>query len=149
MSSNMRQVLVQPTSLCNLDCDYCYVPDRQNASVMADDVLEAVARFVGDAQESVERLEVIWHAGEPLAAGLPFYRRALAAFQRAGAHGSKISHEIQTNGTLLDDAWCEWLVGENVNVGLSVDGPSFLHDARRRRLGGGESFAAVERGLSA
>ena len=30
---------------------------------------------------------------------------------------------MQTNGTLLDDEWCEFLAENDYLVGLSIDGP--------------------------
>lgn len=47
------------------------------------------------------------------------------------AHGKIISNAFQTNGTLLDDEWAVFLVGNQFLVGLSIDGPAKLHDAYR------------------
>src|SRR6266480_2773502 len=43
----------------------------------------------------------------------------------------KISNALQTNGTLLDDEWCEFLRQHGFLVGLSIDGPRDLHDKYR------------------
>ena len=52
---------------CNLDCSYCYLPDRGNKQVMAPVTLEALARKVFAAHLPAAQLSVIWHAGEPMA----------------------------------------------------------------------------------
>lgn len=52
-----------------------------------------------------------WHSpqgGEPTLLGLDFYRRAVALQVQYG-NGRQISNSFQTNGVLLDDAWCEFL----------------------------------------
>ena len=38
---------------------------------------------------------------------------------------------MQTNGTLIDDAWAGFFSQHNYLVGVSVDGPAELHDALR------------------
>ncbi|PSB19207.1 anaerobic sulfatase maturase [filamentous cyanobacterium CCP1] len=54
---------------------------------------------------------------------------------------------LQTNGTLLNDEWCEFFKQNNYLIGLSLDGPQKLHDANRVDKGGGGTFDRVMRGL--
>jgi uncharacterized protein len=42
-----------------------------------------------------------------------------------------IEYTIQTNSTLLNDAWCAFLREHNFMVGLGIEGPLSLHDAYR------------------
>lgn len=142
-----KLVVMQPTSLCNLDCSYCYVSDRQNAAKMSDVVLEATfAKFLASPWTH-DALEFLWHAGEPLTAGMAFYERALAYAHKHNAKGLQIRHTIQTNGVLLTDAWCRFLVQHQFCVGVSLDGPQPLHDSHRRTWGGTGSFDASLKGL--
>ncbi|MEV7238140.1 hypothetical protein AB0N06_30590 [Streptomyces sp. NPDC051020] len=39
-------VLMQPTTLCNLNCSYCYLPDRKVSRRMSVGVAQAVATGV-------------------------------------------------------------------------------------------------------
>jgi uncharacterized protein len=57
----------------------------------------------------------------------------------------RCENDLQTNGTNLDEAWCEFLRDENFLVGLSVDGPKYLHDVHRRDKSGQGSFDRVLR----
>src|SRR6202007_2022365 len=41
-----RLLILQPSSLCNLDCTYCYVPNRQDKSVMSEATLRAALRLL-------------------------------------------------------------------------------------------------------
>jgi uncharacterized protein len=67
--------------------------------------------------------------------------------QRPFAGRKTITNSLQTNGTLLDDAWCSFLKRHNFMVGLSLDGPREIHDRYRRDRNGNGTFDAVMRGL--
>jgi uncharacterized protein len=145
----LELLVIQPTSLCNLDCAYCYVPDRQNASrlpiALLERLLQAVSRSRIAARE--RELKILWHAGEPLAAGVDFYRAAVNATDRLVGGRWRIRHSIQTNGTLITDEWCEFFRSNGVSIGVSIDGPAELHDANRMTRGGRGSFAQAMRGI--
>jgi uncharacterized protein len=55
---------------------------------------------------------------------------------------------MQTNGTLLDEAWCQFLAAERFAVGLSLDGPQELHDRHRVTRGQRPSFEQAMRGYA-
>ena len=61
-------VVMQPTTLCNLDCNYCYLPFRAVDKRMPVEVARAVAASV-EPWATGGRFSVVWHGGEPLAAG--------------------------------------------------------------------------------
>ena len=54
---------------------------------------------------------------------------------------------MQTNGTLLNDEWCEFFKENNFLIGISLDGPRHLHDVYRRDKQGQPTFDRVMRGL--
>jgi uncharacterized protein len=146
LTARLRLAVLQPTSLCNLNCSYCYVPDRQVSGLMSDEVLTAAARFIFSAAPERRSFEVVWHAGEPLVAGLSFYRRAFALLAELAPADVRITQSVQTNGTLINDAWCELFAEYGVKVGLSIDGPAWLHDAHRTSWAGRGSHERVMRG---
>ena len=57
-----------------------------------------------------------------------------------------VEHSIQTNGTLLDDAWGAFLAEHRFLVGISIDGPPHLHDAYRVNKAGRGTYELVRRG---
>jgi uncharacterized protein len=59
------------------------------------------------------------------------YFQNIVDLQAKHANGKKITNAIQTNGTLLNDRWGEFLAKNDFLVGLSIDGPPDLHDAYR------------------
>ena len=62
----LELLVLQPTPLCNLDCTYCYLPNRRSRARMAPEVLEAAIRRAVESPFLGEELTVVWHAGEPL-----------------------------------------------------------------------------------
>lgn len=140
-------LVLQPSPFCNINCDYCYLPNRTSTKRMAMPVLEnAIARtFASDLVRG--DLTIIWHAGEPLAVPISWYEEAFAIIQRVAPPGPRILHSFQSNGTLINEAWCAFLKRHNVSIGLSIDGPAFLHDAHRKTRRGEGTHAQGMRGL--
>lgn len=126
-------------SACNLNCGYCYYLHKEDsvpglaAGRMSDEVLEEFTRQYIEGQEN-DYVLFNWHGGEPALLGLDFYRRAVQ-LQKKYAGTKRIENDFQTNGTLLDDEWCEFFKEHNFWIGLSIDGPPHLHDRVRRGRG--------------
>lgn len=145
-------VMAKPAGArCNLQCTYCYYLEKSNlytaapAQTMSDELLE---RFIREyiAAQAGDTVVFSWHGGETLLRSRDFYRRALE-LQRRYAAGRRIENSIQTNGTLLDDAWCAFLRENDFLVGISLDGTAAMHDRYRRDRQGGPTFEAVMRGV--
>ncbi|HEY7223074.1 MAG TPA: cyclophane-forming radical SAM peptide maturase AmcB [Micromonosporaceae bacterium] len=134
-------VIMQPTTLCNLDCVYCYLPHRAANRRMPVAVARAVAETVNTWAGDAARFSVVWHGGEPLAAGREQLGALMAPF-------SGVEHHIQTNATLIDDAWCDFFLAHDVHIGLSIDGPRSLTAGRVLR-GGGEAYDRIVAGIAA
>ena len=54
---------------------------------------------------------------------------------------------LQTNGTLVDDEWAEFLAEHKFLVGVSIDGPREIHDYYRVDKGSEPTFDRVMRGV--
>jgi uncharacterized protein len=140
----LRLLVLQPTPFCNIDCAYCYLPDRLSTATMSLETVDEACALVFDSGLVRERLEVAWHAGEPLVVPLAWYEGAFALIEQRRPARLKLEHCFQTNGLLLNEAWARFLVRTNAKVGLSIDGPAELHDANRRtRRGGGTHEGAM------
>ena len=131
-----RLLILQPSPFCNITCDYCYLPNRNSSARMEIDTLrQSIKRLLEDGLVG-ETLSVIWHAGEPLALPLSFYEAAFEEVRKILGKDCKVLHSIQTNGTLITTAWCKFFQKHKVRIGVSVDGPSNMHDKHRHtRLG--------------
>lgn len=139
--------MVKPIgSACNLDCSYCYYRDKAdiygNAMPrMSEELLETyIKQYIGGASQ--QNISFCWHGGEPLMAGLPFFRKAME-LQKKYAGDKVIENTLQTNGILVNEEWCAFFKENNFLVGLSLDGPEEVHDAFRRDCGGAPTFARV------
>lgn len=105
----------RPTTLCNLNCGYCYLPERATRKVMPLAVAQAVAVTVARWVRH-RPVEVVWHGGEPLTTG----RQHLGALMDCFPPG--VTHTVQTNATLIDESWIEFFQKRSVKVGVSLDG---------------------------
>ncbi len=52
-----------------------------------------------------------------------FYQDAITILERHNAAGISVTHSFQTNGTLIDDAWFDFILARGLRIGVSVDGP--------------------------
>lgn len=147
-------VMLKPIgAVCNLGCTYCYYlekkelyPNKGNKTIMSDDLLE---RFVSQYIEAQTMQPILftWHGGEPLMRDISFYKKALA-LQRKYAKGKQISNTLQTNGTLLNDEWCEFFRENNFLIGISIDGSKPFHDKYRTTKDLRPTFDHVVRGIN-
>jgi uncharacterized protein len=146
------QIFVKPVgALCNLRCKYCYYLDKkalypaEDAFVMNDDILERY--IVQHIEASTEKtIFFSWHGGEPLMAGIDFFRKIVALQKKHKPAGHIITNGIQTNGTLIDWNWASFLAEEKFIIGISIDGPGDLHNRFRTTSDGRSSLPQVLRG---
>jgi uncharacterized protein len=143
----MDTVVVQPTPFCNINCSYCYLPQRDVTTVMEQSTIAALFKKIFATSWTRAGLTVIWHAGEPLVVPVSFYETAFAAIEALRPTALQIRHSIQTNGMLLTPQWCDLFKKWNVGVGVSIDGPKHLHDAHRVTRTGRGTFDKTLAGI--
>jgi uncharacterized protein len=146
-SGPLELLVLQPTPFCNINCSYCYLPDRQSTKRMPLDTVRQVFDWVFSSGLVREPFGLLWHAGEPLVMPIDFYEQAIALLDRTNRDGVTVYHSFQTNATLIDSRWCDFFRRHDVHIGVSVDGPDFLHDRCRRTRQGGATLDRVLRGI--
>jgi len=124
-------IILQPTSFCPMNCDYCYLLERQRKQEMTPDVAAAVAAGI---EPSWPPVEVVWHSGEPLAVGPTRFADLLEPFESLRRAG-RVQHKVQTGATLITDEWCELFERYEIGVGVSIDGPRSANRHRVNRAG--------------
>jgi uncharacterized protein len=147
MPTLLETVVVQPTPFCNINCSYCYLPDRSVTTVMPQSSIVALFTKIFASGWTGQGLTVIWHAGEPLVVPVSFYETAFASIEALRPAGLQLRHSIQTNGMLVTPEWCDLFKKWNVGVGVSVDGPKHLHDAHRVTRSGRGTFDKTIAGI--
>jgi uncharacterized protein len=145
-------IVIQPTSFCNLDCDYCYLPDRHLKNQLSLDLIDPICKTIFTSPLFRQDATICWHAGEPLAVPISFYESVFQQIEVADRQYNptpyKLRQSVQTNGVLINQAWCDLFQRHNVHVGVSLDGPAFLHDAHRKTRKGLATHAATMRGIA-
>lgn len=137
--------------LCNLDCEYCFYLEKEtlypekSSFRMSDEVLEKYVKSYIESQPTQE-VSFAWQGGEPTLLGVDFFRKVVELQKKYG-EGRQISNAFQTNGTLLNDEWGEFLRESGFLVGISIDGPARLHDRYRVDKGQKPTFDRVMRGV--
>ncbi len=138
--------------ICNLDCKYCFYLEKENlypekeSWKMSDERLETFIRDYIQSQPG-DHVSFAFQGGEPTLLGVEYFRKVVA-LQKKYAGGKRIENAFQTNGTLLDDEWGEFLAESDFLVGLSIDGPEDVHDALRVDKRDRPTYKKVMRGLN-
>jgi uncharacterized protein len=144
-------LVIQATSLCNLDCSYCYLPDRQKRKIFDLELLPTLLERIYESPFWGPQLSILWHAGEPLTLPTGYYDEATAILRRhtadLQAQGVVIEQHVQTNATLINADWCDCFRRNQIVVGVSVDGPEDIHDAHRRFRNQRGSHALTMKGI--
>jgi len=146
------QIFVKPVgALCNLRCKYCYYLVKKtlypncNSFIMSDDILERyIIQHIKASTE--ETISFSWHGGEPLLAGIDFFRKIVALQKKHNSAGRFIINGLQTNGTLINETWASFLAEEKFLVGISIDGPGDLHNRFRTTSENEPSLSMTLRG---
>jgi uncharacterized protein len=140
-------LVIQPTPFCNIDCKYCYLPNRNSKAVVSQGTLYNLFSQVFASGWLGDGLSVVWHAGEPMVLPIAFYRDAFAMIDRLKPAGFRVAHSFQTNGTLIDEAWCAFFAEARINIGVSIDGPEHIHNRNRVTRTGRGSFDKTIAGI--
>lgn len=147
LASPLEIIVIQSTSFCNLDCAYCYLPNRHLKNRFALESIPLLVEKLAAAELLNPDITVCWHAGEPLVLPADYYREAKRLFDAHAPAGVQFRHSFQTNAVLLSDAHAEFMAECEALVGVSIDGPEDLHDSRRKTRDGRGTFARTMAGF--
>ncbi len=115
-------VYFNPTERCNLNCSYCYIPEKMRRSgdhMSEDELLEALGILKDYFADTVpgDRLpQIVFHGAEPM-----LNRDAMFAGIKAFEDDFRFG--VQTNGTLLDQEAVGFLTERGASIGISLDAP--------------------------
>lgn len=144
-------LLIKPASAdCNLRCEYCFYIDHlknvESKLRMTDDTLESmIASYMQTNQNN--HYNFGWQGGEPTLMGLNYYKKVVELQTKYAPPGAVISNGLQTNGTLITDEMANFFSEYRFLIGVSLDGPSYLHDYYRKSVGHKTTHNLVLRGI--
>ena len=147
--------VVKIVSRCNLNCSYCYMYNledqtyRNQPGRMKLDVAAKMAERIRSHSEKHGRLSmhIILHGGEPLLAGMEHLHEWLAVVREGLGPNLRGYFSMQSNGVLVTDEWIDFLAEHNVGIGISYDGPKYMHDRFRLHHDGRGSYDEVIAGI--
>lgn len=146
-------VMIKPaSSLCNLRCKYCFYAEEAEMrcipsyGIMQEKTAKEILARISSEYTAGDRVQFIFQGGEPTLASLDFFRDFLAAVKQTLS--ASVSYALQTNGLLLDGAWCEFLKENGFLVGLSLDLLQDAHDSARVDGTGRGSYRRVTEAMA-
>lgn len=143
----LELLIFQGTPFCNIDCKYCYLPDRLNTSKMSLDIVRGAVKKLVAEEVIREDFAVLWHAGEPLVLPVAYYEQAISSIREEVPEHIQVLFSFQTNGILLTDDWCRFFLNHSTELGISIDGPEFIHDRNRITRSGKGTFKKVMKAI--
>jgi len=144
-------LLIKPASAdCNLRCKYCFYIDhlenKETTPRMSIETLEVMIKSYMITDQN-KQFAFGWQGGEPTLMGLKFYQKAVDFQKKYAPPGSSISNGLQTNGTLITDDFAKFLAEYKFLLGVSLDGPKYLHDHYRTTINLKPTHDLVMRGI--
>ena len=129
-------LMIKPASSnCNLRCKYCFYHDLASCREMPshgmmtlgtlEDILKKAFEFADGSMVMIS-----FQGGEPLLAGKDFFRGFASMLPRINTKRSAVHVGVQTNGTLIDEEWCDIFLKNRYLVGLSLDGDAVTNILR-------------------
>lgn len=148
MPKDFFPLLIKPAgSNCNLRCSHCfYGPHTSdampgNTQRMSEKTLcKLIKTYLAT---SLKKHVFIWQGGEPALMGKHFFEHAVLLQNKYKKKYDVIENCIQTNGTLISDDFSKFLARNNFLVGVSIDGPSEVHDFYRVDAANKGSYSRV------
>ncbi len=143
------EIMAKPIGpLCNLDCRYCFYKHKKSTYPKRHDFKmssKVLAQFIREyiSIKNDREISFAWQGGEPMLMGMEFFELVVSLQKKYCPAGKTITNIIQTNGTLIDNQWSQFLRKQNFLVGISIDGPQKLHDIHRVDTTGNPSFFRV------
>jgi len=128
-----------PTNDCNFDCRYCLVernmPAQLRSARMTEDTAkQAIDFFARCAAKDSFGKEIVFYGGEPLLNwevvqfAISYAREV---HQKGGFGDAPLRLALLTNGTLMTRDRAKFLADNGVEIDVSIDGPSEIHDLMR------------------
>lgn len=130
---------------CNLACAYCHAnavsPISKNGKSMSSEVMGGILKYISSAPHN--ELAIQFQGGEPLMhfGAIKDFLERLYKSPEIISSKKRIEHTIiVTNLTNMTEEKAEYIIGKNIGICASLDGPKELHDMQRAYINGKGSY---------
>lgn len=148
-------VMAKPVGArCNINCDYCYYLSKESllaykpgcSPQMSDETLELFIQQYFEGQ-NCKQVNFSWQGGEPTLLGIAYFEKIITLQNKYKPEGVEVLNDLQTNGVLLDEKWCAFLLKHQFLVGISIDGDELTHNTYRKNRSGKGTWRQVMRAI--
>ena len=142
---NVHIMLKPASSLCNMQCKYCFYADVVSHRAMSSCGLmkwETTKKIILNSLTDLEAGDVItfsFQGGEPTLAGLTYFKD-FVKYVNMTKKNISVNYSLQTNASLLNDEWCAFFKENHFLLGVSLDGPAQINDFCRVDTNGKGTF---------
>lgn len=140
-------LIIQGSPFCNIACTYCYLPDKNLTKKITLSLVRKTFERLQESNLLSNKITVVWHAGEPLTVPLNYYEEIFKLINSLLPNCIVLTHSFQTNGTLINQPWCDFIKRHEIKIGVSIDGPKYIHDRYRLKRNGKGSFEDAMKGV--
>lgn len=116
------------TNACNMNCKYCYV-NHETVKNMSIETAKKAVDLASKAKDTPTG--IVFFGGEPLLCKNLIYEIIEYSRWKERKENCNFYFKITTNGLLLDEAFIETSLKENIFIALSHDGVIEAHDRHR------------------
>lgn len=135
------------TDDCNLQCSYCYEGDKKNKSYMTEATLEKTLDFIVSNNPANDYIDLLLLGGEPLLNKKIFFKTIDIINQKYSKIKQLFRFQTTTNGILLDDKTIDFIVENNIELSLSIDGDRETHNLNRKSKNGKDVYDIIFRNM--
>lgn len=146
-NQKIQLLVIQPTPFCNINCNYCYLPNRSSNKRISLQIIDLIGSKIIHEGWCAPDVTVVWHSGEPTVIPPAWYHTAFEVLQKYCPPNIRLTHAFQTNGLLLNKEWLDLFKTWNIRIGVSIDGFKELHDANRITRDGKGTWESTVRGI--
>ncbi|MGC4115670.1 MAG: radical SAM protein [Myxococcales bacterium] len=122
---------------CNMACSYCYAPPHPGPAMSEAVAAKALELACKTSQASAG---IVFFGGEPLLHQDLIAATMARAKELESRQPVRFHFKVTTNGLLLDDAFLERSLANDLFVAMSFDGVREAHDRHRRLPDGSPTF---------
>jgi uncharacterized protein len=140
-------VIIEPSQKCNLGCHYCFEDVPIRGQRMSQDTADKIVQSM-KSLNLADRVLVEFNGGETFL-NFPVFRYLVEQLSNTGfpRGGQEFEFTVQSNGTAITPNIALFLKSHNINIGVSRDGPAYVHNRNRVFPSGRGSWNAIVKNL--